>query len=241
MTRLLFLKSLAVFAFSSLVLAVNANDYVIAGSAYNVSDGKLLYRELYTNLDIEKNVTVDYTTPQGDVFATKKLSYKGELFQPEFELNDTRDDELLYARFEGPRLVVGHSLKYSRQEKIIIDNAKVVIDSGYDAFIQLNWDKLLKGSRLTFPYLIPTQLGTEIMEARKIKAIESPLYDKEIGREWLYVRIKPTKKITAIFSDPIYLAYDPRGRYLMRYQGRSLIDDKNNVPWYVRIDYQYVN
>src|SRR5690606_31959826 len=182
MTRLLFLKSLAVFAFSSLALAVNANDYVIAGSAYNVSDGKLLYRELYTNLDIEKNVTVDYTTPQGDVFATKKLSYKGELFQPEFELNDTRDDELLYARFEGPRLVVGHSLKYSRQEKIIIDNAKVVIDSGYDAFIQLNWDKLVKGSRLTFPYLIPTQLGTEMMEARKIKAIESPLYDKEIGR-----------------------------------------------------------
>lgn len=239
-TGLLF-KRLALIASTLLVCGAQANDYVIAGSAYNVSDGKLLYRELYTDLDAEKNVTVDYTTPDGDVFATKKLSYKGEVFQPEFELKDTRDDELTYARFEGPHLVVGHALRYSRQEKIIIDNAKVVIDTGYDAYIQLNWDRLVKGSRVTFPYLIPEQLGTQMMEVRKIKATESPLYDKDIGKDWLYVRIRPTKKITAIFSDPIYLAYDPRGRYLMRFQGRSLIDDENNVPWYVRIDYQYVN
>lgn len=233
--------SLLVLILGLVSFSAGANDYVIAGSAYNISNGKLLYRELYSSLDIDKNVTVDYTTPDGNIFATKKLSYKGEVFQPEFELKDTRDNEVSYARFDGPHLVVGHAVDFSRQEKTIIDNAKIVIDAGYDAFIQLNWDTIIKGKRLEFPYLVPTQLSTMDIEVRKIKGTDSPLYDKEIGREWLYVRLKPVKKLTRIFADPIYLAYDPRGRYLMRYQGKANIDDEKNIPWYVRIDYQYVN
>jgi hypothetical protein len=57
----------------------------------------------------------------------------------------------------------------------------------------------------------------------------------------VYFRITPAKKIASLFADPINLAYNPNGKYLMRYHGRSNLDDNNGDPVDVRIEYEYLN
>lgn len=216
-------------------------NYVTAGSAYSLENNELVYRELYTDIDENKSVRVDYANPDGQVFASKRLVYQGEPFQPTFDFEDTRDNEFASAQFQGARLVLSHGMNSSQNEKIIYDNARTVIDAGFDAYIQLNWDKLMAGKRLKFDYAMPANLSSEKLEVRKVKGSDSPVYDATIGREWIYFRIAPAQKFSALFSDPINLAYDPNGRYLMRFHGRSNIDDDRGGPQDVRIEYEYTN
>lgn len=229
-----------VTGFYTVSVAAEEN-YVVAGSAYNIVNNQLIYRELYTGLDENKAVRVDYVKPDGRTFASKTLVYIGEPFQPSFNFEDTRDNEFASAHFQGARLVLTHGMNGSQNEKTIYDNARFVIDAGFDAYIQLNWDKLIGGKRLKFDFALPARLNTAQLEVRKIKGSESPVYDANYGREWIYFRITPAKKIASFFADPINLAYDPNGKYLMRFHGRSNIDDDNGGPQDVRIEYEYAN
>lgn len=226
--------------FSS-VSALADENYVVAGSAYNLENGQLIYRELYTGLDENQSVRVDYVTPDGNRFASKTLVYQGEPFQPSFNFEDTRDNEFVSAQFQGARLVLAHGMGSSQNEKVVYDNARTVIDAGFDAYIQLNWDKLVEGKRLKFDFAMPIRLSTIQLEVRKIKSAESPIYDPNYGSEWIYFRIMPAQKFVSFFADPINLAYDPNGKYLMRYHGRSNIDDDRGGPQDVRIEYEYTN
>lgn len=227
-------------AFSATTLQAEEN-YVVAGSAYSLDANQLIYRELYTALDENKSVRVDYMTPEGVAFASKTLVYQGESFQPSFNYEDTRDNEYVSAQFQGARLVLSHVMGNTQNEKVIYDNARMVVDAGFDAYIQLNWDKLVAGKRLKFDFAMPTRLSSLQLEVRKIKGPESPVYDADFGRDWIYFRITPAKTFISLFADPINLAYDPNGKYLMRFHGRSNIDDDRGGPQDVRIEYEYTN
>lgn len=216
------------------------DNYVAAGSAYGLDNDQLLYRELYTAMDENKSVRVDYVSPDGKTFATKTLVYQGEPFQPSVDFRDKRDNEFMSAQFEGARLVLTHGTNNSRNQEIIHDNARIVIDTGYDAYIQLNWSKLMEGKRLRFDLAMPASLASVPMEVRKIKSTESPLYNKEYGKDWVYFRLNSAKKLTSFFSEPVYVAYDPNGKFLMRYHGRSTLDDNRGGPADVRVEYEYL-
>ncbi|PUA26792.1 MAG: hypothetical protein B0W54_21950 [Cellvibrio sp. 79] len=221
---------------------VNAQDnYVAAGTAYSLDKNQVMYRELYTGLDENKSVRVDYMSPDGKKFASKTLVYTGEPFQPMFTFEDLRDKEYSSAQFDGARLVLTYGVHGEQNQKTIMDNANVVVDTGFDSYIQLNWDKLIEGKRLKFGFVVINRLSIVQLEVRKIKSSESPVYDADYGREWIYFQIAPAKKIASLFADPINLAYDPKGKYLMRFQGRSNLDDDQGVPLDVRIEYEYLN
>lgn len=228
-----------------LCLAAQANaqeeTYVVAGTAYNLDNNQLIYRELYTALDENRQVRVHYVTPEGDRFASKTLTYLGEYFQPEFELKDLRDDEVVSAKFDGPRLVMNHRQGEKNNTGTFYDNARIVIDAGFDAYIQLNWDQLMAGKRIKFDFAYVQRMEAIGLEVKKIKPAESPLYDANYGQDWVYLQMKVANPLKSLLAQPVFLAYNPNGRYLMRYQGRSNLDDYRGLPWDVRIDYEYLN
>lgn len=222
--------------------SVAQENYVTAGSAYDLENNELIYRELYTAINDLGEVKVDYAKPDGSIFATKTLTYQGEYFQPAFVFQDTRDNEAVSAQFQGARLLLTHSLGKDRREKVIMDNARIVIDAGFDAYIQMHWDSLVVANkRKRFLFALPNRLDTIELEARKITPQESPVYNSEYGAGWIYFRIAPAQKFISLFAAPIFLAYDPNGKYLMRFQGRSNLDDNRGAPWDVRIEYEYLN
>lgn len=225
-------------AFTAPVSADSGN-YAVKGSAYDPKSDKLLYREFYSPLDENRVVTVTYTRPDGTTFATKKLTYSGEIHQPEFEMHDTRDDEKISARFESGRLVLSHSLNFSTNEKTIMDNASTVIDAGFDAFIQKNWGKITSGKKVQFDFAMPTRSEAVKLVVQEVPSGKSLAYNYKDPKGWRYFSITPAHKFHAIFAKPIHLAYSPNDKYLMRYLGRSNLDDDKGKQWDVRIEYEY--
>lgn len=213
--------------------------YSAAGSAYDIETNQLLYRELYTTLDDSRRVSVEYVSPDGKPFAKKELTYSAEPFQPNVHFTDLRTKHTWSAMFSSARLIQKSSLAGDSEESVIMDHANMAIDIGYDAYVQIQWDNLLAGKKITFDFALPEQLTRTRLTVQMIKPSSSPLFDKHIGKEWVYFRLTPAKKLKSIFSDPVFLAYDPNGRYLMRYMGRSSINDDQGVVANVRVEYDY--
>lgn len=219
--------------------AAASDGYAVSGSAYNLKTGKLAYRELFTKLDVNGVVHVNYAKPDGVIFARKTLNYATEVFQPGVELIDERDDELVSAVFDAGRLLLTHKKKNSSQTKTLYDTATLIIDTGVDAFIQLNWVKITSGKKIEFDVAEARHLGIEKFVVKEVDASASPLAYKGAAESWRYFRVETANKLSSIFVDPIHYAYEPDGKYLMRYQGRSHIDSDTGEAWDVRIEYEY--
>lgn len=213
--------------------------YAVSGNAYDMDSAKLLYREFYTPVNENGEVTVTYAKPDGSVFATKTLKYSGAPTQPEFEYNDTRDKEHLAAQFRAGRLVLTYDQEGYKQEKEVMETVGLVIDAGFDAFIQQQWDKLIEGKKVRFAFTVPYRLATENLQVRQVTADKSPLFGESTPATWRFFVIEPANRFAAIFSDPIHLAYESEGKYLMRYHGRSNLDSNDGGTWDVRIEYEY--
>jgi hypothetical protein len=226
---------LAFFAANAL-----ANDgYEVSGAAYNLKTGKLAYRELFTKLDVNGLVQVNYVKPDGIIFARKTLNYATEVFQPGMELSDDRDAELVSATFDAGRLLLTRKRNGDSQTKTLYETANLVIDAGVDAFIQLQWVKITAGKKVEFDVADARNLGIEKFVIKEIDSSVSPLAYKGAAENWKYFRVDTANKLSSIFGEPIYYAYDPDGKYLMRYQGRANIDSDASEPWSVRIEYEY--
>lgn len=233
--------SAATLTLAALVMAPAQAEthYAVSGSAYNLDNERLLYRELYTPVNANREVTVNYVRPDGKVFATKKLIYSGDPIQPEFEYHDTRDNERTGARFNAGRLVINYDQENYRQEKEIMETVGLVVDAGFDAYIQQQWDTLVAGKSVRFRYVIPERLEVANMRARQVTADKSPLFVGSNPATWRYFVIEPANRFAAVFRNPIHLAYESDGKYLMRYQGRSNLDSDKKGTWNVRIEYEY--
>lgn len=239
MPSLKFFTRLGIVLLASSNLPSYAQAYVTTGTAYGMDSKQVIYREAYTALSDQGEVQVDYLTPDGKKFATKTLWFTGEPYQPTFELQDFRDNEILSAKFENARLILRHQDKSGPRQATIFEHAGMVIDAGFDSYIQLNWDDLLKGKALSFEFAMPNRLTSVKLEIEKINAEISPVYDKDYGSGWVYFKLQPAKRLLTFFTDPIFLAYDPNGKYLMRFYGRSNIDDARGIAQDVRIEYEY--
>jgi len=219
--------------------SVFAEGYAVSGAAYNLKTGKLLYRELIGHVNDSHEVEVNYAKPDGIIFARKILNYETEVFQPSMTLTDDRDDEVVSAVFDAGKLLLTHKLKGDSQTKTLYETAKLVIDAGVDAFIQQQWQKITSGKKLEFDVADARHLGVEKFIIREIDASVSPLAYKGALESWKYFKVDTANKLSSIFVEPIYYAYEPDGRYLMRYQGRANIDNDKGDAWSVRIEYEY--
>lgn len=227
----------------ALVLSVTTTmadePYAVSGTAYNLKTGKVAYRELFSKLDDSGLVRVNYAKPDGVIFARKTLNYATEVFQPGVEFNDDRDDESVVAAFDSGRLVLTHRVKGDSQTKTLYDTAKLVIDAGVDAFIQQQWAKITAGKKIEFDVADPRHLGVEKFIIKEIDSSASPLAYKGAAPSWKYFRVDTANKLSSMFAEPIYYAYEPNGMYLMRYQGRANIDSDAGEAWEIRIEYEY--
>ncbi|RYZ98491.1 MAG: hypothetical protein EOO68_13700 [Moraxellaceae bacterium] len=213
--------------------------YAVSGKAYDLKTGKLTYRELIMGLNDNKEVQVNYAKPDGAIFAHKTLNYSTEVFQPGFVFEDERDNETVSAVFDAGRLLLTHKVKGDSQTKTVYDTAKLIIDAGLDSFIQQQWVRITSGKKVEFDVADARHLGVEKFIIKEIDASVSPLAYKGAAETWKYFRVDTANKLSSLFTEPMYYAYEPDGQYLMRYQGRSNIDDDDGDGWDVRVEYEY--
>lgn len=220
------------------VASVSAEDYEIVGEAYNVDDiEQLLYVERYTPVGEDDRGEVHYESPEGERLATKTLDYSAGETKPDYELIDKRQDRHWSATLENGSLKLSKGPKGDPETDTVSAKDPQVIDAGFDAFVQQEWDKLLEGERVTFHFAFPNRLTNVRLRAERIDREDSPI--EQEGENWVWFKMRVDSALLSMFADDLYLAYEREGKRLMVFRGRSNLPAADGDSWDVEIRYTY--
>ena len=133
-----------------------------SGTAVALHSNKFLYREqhvvAYKDGRLLQRVVL-YACRDDSAFARKTTSYQGML-APDFEFEDVST-----GMREGVRSVGSTRTVYFRTNRVYSEKVRMlppvlglVVDSGFDGFIQANWTSLLTGEAVKLPFLAPSRL-----------------------------------------------------------------------------------
>lgn len=213
-------------------------EYVIVGEAYNIeNERELVYREHYTERT-EQSREVHYKDPDGEQFASKSLDYSRAATQPSFLLTDERHDKQWGAEWQDDQLILMKGDKGNLERESVEVENKQVVDAGFDAFIQQQWDSLTGGETVTFHFALPNRLSNARLQVKEVAAEESPISKSE--ENWRYFHIRVANSFLSLFAQDLHLAYADQERQLMAFRGRSNILDEAGESQDVEILYDYV-
>lgn len=217
--------------------ALAEETYTIVGEAFTLEgERKLVYREYYTERTGQSQ-EVHYKDRDDTQFAYKTLDYSRGSTQPTFRLTDERNDKQWGAEWQDDQLILMKGDKGEPEREPIEVKDMQVIDAGFDAFIQQQWDSLSAGETVTFHFALPNRLSNARLQVKQVTASESPISKSE--QAWRYFHIRVANSFLSLFAQDLHLAYHGEERRLMVFRGRSNILDERGESQDVEILYDY--
>lgn len=208
----------------------------VVGKAYG-KNNQLLYTEKHYYIDINTH-TVRYFDANGTLIADKQLDYQESAIRPALIQNNRQLRKTNKVRYQntadGKRTIVIETELdgATKKQKEITINDKLVIDAGFNKFIQQHWQTLVDGNSMTMDFLLLNSGRTVNLRIQKNTQCESSL---------ACFRITPSNFVFRSLSSPIYLQYNKDKQTLAQFKGKSnLANAKGKYPE-VTIDYSYPN
>ena len=207
----------------------------LVGSAYSLETGALLYRETHQKVsqDIYK---VEYSEPNGRVFANKTIDYSKSRTTPSFSQINERNGEKIDVTQTNDQLQISYqenSAAKVEKESLTLA-AGMVVDAGFDAFVKQYWDTLVTGKEMDVEYLVPSKQATFSFRFSQITCVDGT----EEGAKCF--ALTPVSWFVKLAVDPIVVAYDPADKRLLRFTGRANICDEQGKYQTVDIQYHYM-
>lgn len=218
-------------------LAIESDDLQasIIGEAFDSESGELKYRELHFLSPDLKSRRVAYHGPGGELLAEKNLNFGGSIWQPNMDQENRTCGETISVVFSDDLETLDIEYQASSNAKLkrktIKSVADLVVDAGFDSYLQENWQRLIEGDTIRFYYLAPSQLGIFLFQAEKFDCT------KGAGQQCFVV--KPKKWWMRVLLDPIIVSYEKESRNLLSFKGLGNIADENCDYMKVDIRYQY--
>ena len=215
MLQLSFYKAgVALCVLALLSFSAGATSLRVSGAAYDLDGGSLLYSEQhYCSVDV-LSCRVDYVTPEGELIARKQIDYSKNLQAPVLLVSDFRQD--------------------SEKRMDFSTVPDLVVDAGFDNFVRLQWERLVEGAPVTFPFMVP---GRE-----KPLSMRALVGDQtSCAAEQLCLRVELDSWFLRMAVPPILLTYDRESRRLLRFRGISNIRGEQGHTQKVDIQYRYVD
>lgn len=231
---LFFSLLLSAYSLADTPASSNANFSKIVGSAYSLKTGDLLYRETHQMLD-DNSHKVEYSEPDGRVFANKTLDFSQSRITPSFSQVNERNGETIDVKQVKDRLEVNYVENRTAQSEVgsIPLVAGIVVDAGFDGFVKQYWDTLKTGKQMDIEYLVPSQQTTFSFRVAKAECLDGT----QDGA--MCFALSPISWFVKMAVDPIVVAYDPLDKRLLRFTGRANICDENGKYQSVDIQYHY--
>ncbi|EQA46009.1 hypothetical protein LEP1GSC050_3247 [Leptospira broomii serovar Hurstbridge str. 5399] len=210
-----------------------------SGTAYELETGKLLYKDMHEEFwenGKHARSIVQYINPEGNIFATKRISFLKNRSLPDFNLEDFRDGYLEGGEFESGtrvRLFARRKTGDPIKEKVVDGGDLSALDGGFDYFVEDHWSELLAGKRINFRIFVPVELDTFRFYVEKTKTGSFK------GRSALFLRMRIENSILSVFIKPIDLIYDIESKRIMEYKGTSNINNEKGKSYNVRIVYDF--
>lgn len=205
------------------------------GEAYDLETGEYIYSENHEeirNNGIPISSTVYYKDKNEKVIAKKTVSYKKSIVAPSYTLKDFRNGYKEGAKYDknGNLILFTQENSKSKLKQTKVSPKKpIVMDQGFDKFIQMKWDDLKKGKNVLFQ--LPSPYKQDVFEFRirkiskeKFLKQEAYLFNVEINNAFFRMLLKPIK-----------LYYNVNTKKLLGYIGVSNINDKNGKSYKAKI------
>ena len=206
------------------------------GYAYDIDEGKLLYREshwLYTEDNIERHLIV-YRCANGDPFARKHINAAAGAVTPDFDMLDARS-----GLREGVRTREGHreifeqaNAKATEHHAPLTIPQNAVIDAGLDAFVRTHWNALSDTGVSPVPLLVASRLGYMDFSAHKLRDARADPDDIR----WFRLTLASWSFLGAALPH-IEIAYDAVTHERREYRGYVDIRGDDNKNLKVRIEF----
>lgn len=197
-----------------LPISAMATNLRVSGAAYDLEGGSLLYSEQhYCSVNV-LSCRVDYVTPEGELIARKEIDYSANL--------------------QAPALLISDFRKGSEKRLDFSAESELVVDAGFDNFVRMQWERLVEGEPVTFPFLVP---GRDQPLAMRAVAGGEPT----CGSRQLCLRVELDSWFLRMAVPPILLTYDRESRRLQRFRGISNIRGEQGNTLKVDIQYRYVD
>ncbi|MBN4055162.1 hypothetical protein JYU12_00300 [bacterium AH-315-K03] len=215
----------------SLSLAEVSPDVI--GEAYSPDGESVLYREHHYYKKGDKHEVI-YFTVDDKPFAHKELDYSSGKYTPVFRQEDTRYPEIIEVKWLGEQLLISYFAESEGPERNKTFDVKLplVIDAGFDHFIQDNWALLLNGEKLKFYFPTPSRL---MLIKLSLKSQDCS-YKTDSDKCFL---VSSSSWVLSLLADPIEVGYDKETKKLKRFRGLANIQDEDGKDLEVDIHYRY--
>lgn len=219
----------ALLGFNNIAQAAVPN---VVGSAFSLKTGDLLYRESYFKIT-DRLQKVEYSEPDGDVFGRKTIDFSKSFVTPSFSQLNERIGEAIEVVQEGNELVVQYKEDTSAKQKMkqLELTAGMVVDAGFNGFIQQYWSVLMDGKEMDVDFLVPSKQATFQFRLGRSSCVRGT---KEGA---VCFALSPVSWLVKLAVDPIVVAYDASEKTLLRFTGRGNI--ANAEGQYENVDIQY--
>lgn len=209
--------------------AVSQASPSVIGTASN-SQGETLYTEKHFTNGQGFTHKVSYFA-QGKEFASKTINQGQTPASPSVKLTDTRSGQKYSVESDGENVIF--SFKKTAQSKTkkgkTAINKPLIIDAGFNAFIQNHWQALNKGEKLTVFYALPTRQSlAKLVVSKNNNCAKAHCFTIAV-KNWFL----------ALIVDKLKLSYNEQ-KQLLSFQGPSNIVDKNGKTLNVTIQYRYI-
>lgn len=197
----------------------------VVGTATPLDGGDPLYTEHHWIQRIDgqpREHQVRYRAPDGQLIATKQVSYPHSPATPAFTMRDLRhgtleggeyaDDRYFLFKQEGP--------KAKRKREAVSLGPDLVVDAGFDGFVRQHLDALAQGQQVDFRLGVAGSLRSFDFRARKTGERSMD------GRRVFDIRVEPDSMLRW-FVDPLELVYAVEPVQLLEYRGRTNIATDN--------------
>lgn len=218
----------------------NTHSAVVVGTASHPESNTLLYCEYHIlqqgNLGVDtRALVVRYFDASGEEIANKSVVYGSNPVQPEINQQDFRTGELRMAkRNAGGRWVMTY--QESQRDKIKTEQAALsdqgVVDSGFNQFIILHWDKLQSGAPLVVEFLSIPHLKTIKLQVRRVEC------ERDSKGEQVCFDIQINNAFLRLITGELYLEYSP-AKQLMLFRGVVNIRNDNEKTQKAVVKYRY--
>lgn len=206
----------------------------IVGEAYDKKSKELIYREYH--YFYENQHYVAYKSPNNQLKVEKSLEYpEGNLLIPSFIQHNELTKQQMSVQHQDKVVFITQG----KRSKTLSSRAPypLVIDAGFDHFIQQYWQTLVSGKPEKFSFVFAKRLSIVHMQA---KNIDCTAEGKTTSKETIHYcfTLTPTNLAFKLFSTPIELTYNSE-KQLINYKGISNIELPSGKTPSVNIQYHY--
>ncbi len=136
------------------------------------AQGDLLYREVHWRREATEGAErwVLYQCPDGQPFARKHLPASARPQARGYSLEDRRSGQTAEVDAAGDSVSIAwkEDAASELRRRRLEQPPDAVIDAGFDAAVRLHWPALLRGERITLPFLVPARQRYFPVQVRRV-------------------------------------------------------------------------